>query len=699
MENSLRAANAVTVNDDAAEKAARRKSRGGRKSFGGAGLSPHQVASPRRKLELKAQCKEAVKLATQGKVNRKNAWSMPLSQMARAQLDDDEDAGGVNFQHASLTIDALSTIYGYRIDETHATTQKFQENLTRTGHGGGGSKDNNADDDGADSDADGEGGVGGGGAKKLKVKKASATLAKNPRSLCFKAPELEFDIDPLFHQMSSKFDQGGGAGMLLNNLGVAQGCTIVFDGSVATKDAAPCDAPPQHNVDVDALCASVGLSLGDIATLELCPALDEFYAQRDDMRGLASASSPAPASPAHSAPEVDASESDDGYASDGGGDWGGGDDWGENDDDAQAAVTPAAVSPLGKDAAPANSVLGAMQLVGLSGSSEFDFFDQSKLDKIWAGQKYAVWKRPNKPKRRPSDSAEDGAAEGAAEGGKRQRKKAFLIDFGTALAPDTFKPAKNQAATQLSTAVLKKYEREASDLRLPVDLHYKPRQLVQLFFNRELRFRQRASTSTSANDGVSASVHEAGGASNQGACLGYMSNDDNDYEGFESGGDDDFDFDGNNTAQQTPVEEPERVEKIAISYETKLKKVNVKKLKLSLWSQLGGGEETPAEERAADEEVEEIKSQSFTSAIESVSKEVRWRACCCCYCFCCCCCCCCSVACASLHCVALPCLCVYQVPSNVTVPFYFISLLHLANEHGLELSDKADLSDLIVARH
>ena len=39
-----------------------------------------------------------------------------------------------------------------------------------------------------------------------------------------------YDIDPLFHQMSQKFDEGGAKGLLLVNLGVAaDGCRIVLD--------------------------------------------------------------------------------------------------------------------------------------------------------------------------------------------------------------------------------------------------------------------------------------------------------------------------------------------------------------------------------------------------------------------------------------------------------------------------------------
>jgi condensin complex subunit 2 len=37
-----------------------------------------------------------------------------------------------------------------------------------------------------------------------------------------------------------------------------------------------------------------------------------------------------------------------------------------------------------------------------------------------------------------------------------------------------------------------------------------------------------------------------------------------------------------------------------------------------------------------------------------------------------------------------------KVPSNVTVSFYFICMLHLANEKGLELKGQEDLSDFQI---
>jgi condensin complex subunit 2 len=40
---------------------------------------------------------------------------------------------------------------------------------------------------------------------------------------------VAFNVDPLFHQTSALFDEGGAQGLLLNNLSVYAGCEVVFD--------------------------------------------------------------------------------------------------------------------------------------------------------------------------------------------------------------------------------------------------------------------------------------------------------------------------------------------------------------------------------------------------------------------------------------------------------------------------------------
>ncbi len=48
--------------------------------------------------------------------------------------------------------------------------------------------------------------------------------------------DAAYDIDPIFHKMSQKFDEGGAKGLLLVNLGVASdGCRIILDSKEDTE--------------------------------------------------------------------------------------------------------------------------------------------------------------------------------------------------------------------------------------------------------------------------------------------------------------------------------------------------------------------------------------------------------------------------------------------------------------------------------
>lgn len=40
---------------------------------------------------------------------------------------------------------------------------------------------------------------------------------------------VAFTVDPLYHQTSAQFDEGGAKGLLLCNLGVYGGCRVLFD--------------------------------------------------------------------------------------------------------------------------------------------------------------------------------------------------------------------------------------------------------------------------------------------------------------------------------------------------------------------------------------------------------------------------------------------------------------------------------------
>ena len=63
--------------------------------------------------------------------------------------------------------------------------------------------------------------------------------------------DAAYDIDPLFHKLSQKFDEGGAKGLLLVNLGVAQdGCRIILD---SKEDSTVPTLEVEENEDTDPL--------------------------------------------------------------------------------------------------------------------------------------------------------------------------------------------------------------------------------------------------------------------------------------------------------------------------------------------------------------------------------------------------------------------------------------------------------------
>lgn len=48
---------------------------------------------------------------------------------------------------------------------------------------------------------------------------------------------VAFTVDPLYHQTSAQFDEGGAKGLLLYNLGVYGGCRVLFDSFEAPENS------------------------------------------------------------------------------------------------------------------------------------------------------------------------------------------------------------------------------------------------------------------------------------------------------------------------------------------------------------------------------------------------------------------------------------------------------------------------------
>ncbi|KAM0939546.1 putative condensin complex subunit 2/barren [Dioscorea sansibarensis] len=181
----------------------------------------HVLFDKNQIMELYHNC---IKLASENKINQKNTWELGLidhlSEIIRVESEDESET---NFQKASCTLEAGVKIYSMRVDSVHTEAYKVLGGINRAG--GGDEKENIAESDPNEADQ------GDGPSKKELDKKLSplSTLESSFDALNVKKFDVAFTVDPLYHQTSAQFDEGGAKGLLLSNLGVYGGCRVLFD--------------------------------------------------------------------------------------------------------------------------------------------------------------------------------------------------------------------------------------------------------------------------------------------------------------------------------------------------------------------------------------------------------------------------------------------------------------------------------------
>ncbi|KAG6594225.1 Condensin complex subunit 2 [Phytophthora cinnamomi] len=361
------------------------------------------------------------------------------------------------------------------------------------------------------------------------------------------------------------------------------------------------------------------------------------------------------------------------------------------------------------------------------GKNDYSYFDVKML-RNWAGPGH--WKFPGvrkvqvkhkeeaekdglevdddgviikaEPNERPPERLRKGSTVGA------EKKAVVLIDFfGEEPDLSRLKAPKSASTLEVTKGNLKKQSENASDLVLPVDTHIE----IGLFFRHFLKekprfFRKRGG-------GVLDGAHREGAASTSFEFGDSSADtvDDNDRDqpftynedstGFEGGYDDE---DESTSVADDPSTEPlysveglvqadRVVEKIGVHYERFAKRVDVKKLKGSIWDHLEkkvvkNGERTGSKANSAettgetdqtstDSTVnesgkrprepekgdEDDNAETLDTTFENVVENVAGK-----------------------------------VPSNVTVSFYFICVLHLANEKGLQLVGQDDLRNFQIRK-
>lgn len=531
-----------------------------------------------------------------------------------------------------------------------------------------------------------------------------------------------FDIDPLFHKMSKTFDEGGAKGLLLANLGVSlNGCNIVFDSTLEDDEEEQKEeedftsTTEEEAMDVTSLVNKLESILNG-QPIHLLPFVPQLATLRDEYAQLHQegfVDKNAPTTKRYAAPQEDEIEADrsihleaiersrasqaelgrsllmaqegDGSTfdndDDGPIDFGAGNDFGgdDNDDDRDipnfihdgdhrfSSSSFQSTFEASQPPSQASMLLDAIANGNISGSqSNYELFNQKALDKLqgsnqWAGA--AHWKRTQASTTRNKTVT-------TKKGGKKKKttKKVSLLNLRDPVdnLEDLLRkpPAgrKGVDPLQLSKAMVSKYSK--NDNLLPLDLGLTVDDLSKLFLRPKTKLSSEGSNGESTQDNAS------------GKQVGFSGVDTwNDNDSYGGAG---FDFGGGDEDQDSIVLQLEgvrKVDKVKVGYATVAKKVDVKRLKFDLWEEL---ERTLSEQKKSTEKEEMIDSFTDDQNVESLVEEQP---------------------------PAKPCPLSFQdtvkemqgtqKQSDVTLPFYFICVLHLANEKGLAL-ESTGLEDFII---
>ncbi|OWZ17226.1 Condensin complex subunit 2 [Phytophthora megakarya] len=244
------------------------------------------------------------------------------------------------------------------------------------------------------------------------------------------------------------------------------------------------------------------------------------------------------------------------------------------------------------------------------------------------------------------------------------KKATITVDFfGEELDLSRLKAPKSASSLEVSKGNLKKQTENASDLVLPVDTHIELGASVNNF-----EFGDSSGDTGDDNDQEQPFTYNEDSAGFEGS---YDEEDDGISGVHDPGTEALYSVEGLVQADRV-------VEKIGVHYERFAKRVDVKKLKGSIWEHLetkvaksGENDQTDSAvtinesgKRLRESEVDEKDAgddEKLDTTFENVVENVAAK-----------------------------------VPSNVTVSFYFICVLHLANEKGLELVGQDDLRNFQI---
>ncbi|XVE78431.1 hypothetical protein DITRI_Ditri13aG0144500 [Diplodiscus trichospermus] len=621
-------------NDDKLERAQARAARAAairRKS-----VAPHAqpltdsdpCLSKNQILELFQNC---IKLASENKINQKNTWELNLIDHLREIIKVEENDVETNFQKASCTLEAGVKIYSLRVDSVHSEAYKVLGGINRAGQEN--EQDSVVEDANACTAQEGN-------RKKETEKKMSplSTLESSFEALNVKKFDVAFAVDPLYHQTSAQFDEGGAKGLLLNNLGVYAGCRVLFDSFEVPGKEMPCSSQRDISETID--LSFVGEYLEHMVLNmrtkdEISPALKDIVNQFDEENKRPQESfSCSQRSTDEAATRNNESEFDgvafESFETDG------------FDHDDQPSVVDEEFNGAEPTFTSYDEDTEQFSFNNPDSDGRFYEVDEHLFLNLGFSLKQNAWAGPDHWKYRKTIGSEDGSKEEntAVLTAKKSRNKKQAepdIDFAKALddeMPDIFAPPKNPKSLLLPS------NRAPCNTKLPEDCHYQPENLVKLFLLPNLmclgRRRRRKLSDESREQ------------------CDYYDPQPSWEEQSEFGGfDNEIDHSDVDDSGML-VSQPRQISKIEVQYDKTSKQVDVQNLKETLWDHM---QQSPGTSFQGPEEM-----LSFKHLLASFPADCK--------------------AAATIE--------------EISPHLCFICLLHLANEHGLSILGCPNMDDLSI---
>ncbi|KAM7250084.1 hypothetical protein ACFE04_021967 [Oxalis oulophora] len=578
-------------------------------------------------IELFQNC---IKLASENKINQKNTWELKLIDHLSQIIKVDTAQGDTetNFQKASCTLEAGVKIYSARVDSVHAEAYRVLSGMHRAGQ-----EDDQVLVDNIIS------GQEGGQSKKETEKKISplSTLESSFEALNVKKFDIAFAVDPLYHQTSAQFDEGGAKGLLLNNLGVYEGCRVLFDSFEVpgTGKSRACQNNNSDMIDLSFAKESIEQMAVDVLRKnEICPNLKDIISLLDEDDERAFQKFPAGEQFDFGADPSCSDESNFNKGS-----FENHDSWTFDHDEETSVDESFSFSP---------AFPGHHEETNLQATYEPDVDDKFETvttylfeglgltlkQNAWAGPDH--WKYQKLKENTPTVES---VSEIPTKNKNTKTKNLDDLDFMKSLGKDMhdiFAPPKNPKS------LLSTINRVPSGNRLPEDCHYQPENLVKLFLLPNIlclgKKRGRKFTDTSSwqqNDAFDETMPSM------------------DNQSVVSDQFDDGYIPDNMEHPDELVSQPRQVNKIDVEYDKTAKQVDVHVLKETLWDRM--------HELVKDPETVHKDEISFKQVLTTFPVDCRAAA-----------------------------------AKDISPHLCFICLLHLANEHGLTLQACPTFDDIHV---